>query len=153
MTRSIKAFIICSILLNLLLLGIFFGQEGKYFASHRDNIAKALPADKYKLYKDTMKRTETANQPLRDQIEQARRQAADILKAEPFNRQAYLVQIKNMQALRQQMMQRMAESIVGLAEEFSPEDRAILADTLRKPWRDRYKACDEKPNSTGNVTK
>lgn len=150
MRRSVKAFIICSILLNLLLIGIFFGQEGKYFLWPREDIAKALSADKYKLYQETMRHTEESNRALREQMTEARKRAADILKADPFNRQAYLAQIKNMQDLRAQMMQRMAESIAGLAEEFSPEDRAILADTFRRPNRRNsysHSACEEKPQT------
>jgi hypothetical protein len=39
----------------------------------------------------------------------------------------------------------MAKSVADLAEQFSPEERAILADTFRRPGgHEQRKACDDK---------
>jgi uncharacterized membrane protein len=148
MTKPIKAFIIASILLNLLLIGIFFGYESRHFMRHdrfSQEIAKQLPAEKYKLYQETMERGKDANRNVRDKLREARKRSVSLLKAEPFNRQAYLAEMKNMQSLRAELMAQMAKSVADLAEQFSPEERAILADTFRRPGgHEQRKACDDK---------
>ena len=135
MKRSMKAFIVTSVLLNLLFVGILCGREGRHFWGHKraEEIARALPADKFALYQKTMDRMEEEKTQLRKQSDEARKRSMDLLKAEPFNRQAYLAQVKNMHNLRGQMMEHMAQAVAGIAEEFLPEERAILAETLRRP--------------------
>ena len=152
MKQSIKAFIIASVLLNLLMAGVIFGHIGRHYLWQRDRmssqeLAGVLPEDKFKLFEQVMQRTEEDTSNLHEQLEEARTRAADILKAEPFNRQAYLAQIKNMQDLRAQITQHMAQSIAGFAEELTPTERVALADTLRRsgPLLHSRKTCDAKP--------
>lgn len=152
MTKPIKAFIITSILLNLLLIGIFFGYGSSVFMRQdrfSQEIAKKLPADKYKLYQEAMERRKDANHALREKLGEARKRSVNLLKAEPFNRQAYLAEMQNMQSLRGELMGQMAKSVADLAEKFTPEERAILADTFRRPGHEQHKACDDKSQAPG----
>ena len=135
MTRSFKAFIVISALLNLLMAAIIAGHMGRYLVGpHYDRdaqeIASALPENKLGLFTETMNRAEDDNGELHEQLSEARKQAANILKAEPFEKQNYLAQLRKIHDLRGKLMLRNGETISGLAEQFTPEERAILADNI-----------------------
>ncbi len=138
MSRSIKLFITVSVLLNLLLAGAVVGQWGRCAfgpgarISAKD-IAAALPLDKRQMLEKTVSSAEAENSDLRAEVLAAREKTSAILKAEPFDRAAYLAQVSKTQMLRGQMMQNMAVRMADLAANYTPEERAVLAELFRRP--------------------
>jgi len=82
-----------------------------------------------------MQRAEQDTGELREQLSDAYKKAANLLKIEPFDKKAYLTQMQEIHRLRGQIMQRMAEAIAALAEQSTPEEKMTLADMLRHPPR------------------
>lgn len=135
MKQSIKAFVIASVLLNILLAGIVVGQASRHFMPRPPlpfaEKLDALPEEKRALFEDVMKKTENDTQDLREALMDSRKRAGKLLKAEPFDRAAYMKEMQKGHELRGQMMQRMAASMADLAEKFTPEERAALAGMMR----------------------
>jgi len=132
MTKSIKAFIIASVLLNLLLAGVIFGHASKRFMRPPEGIIATLPQEKRALYEDAMDKAEAENKTLHEAFVSSRRASGKILRTEPFDRAAYMAEMQKAHEIRGQMMQRMANSVAELAGKFTPEERAILAKSLRE---------------------
>lgn len=151
MKKSLKAILIISVLFNLLLAGVILGHAGRYYfkdgrnSQYKELVAK-LPADKQKIYQDAINKAQEDSAELHEKFDEARKQAGNLLRAEKFDRDAYLAQIKTMHDLRGQIMQKIANAVADIAGQFTPQERAILADIFRKsgaPWRSR-KADDNK---------
>jgi len=140
MNSSLKLFIIFSVLLNILLVAVVAGHIGRcllYSSSHPfaftySEIAESLPENRRAIFIDTMQHADDDSRGLQEQFDSSRKQAATLLKAQPFDKQAYLAQIKTTNDLRDSLAARIAETIAGLAQQFTPEERIILADVSQK---------------------
>ena len=140
MNRSIKAFITFSVLLNLLLVGLFIGHMGRPMIGLQDRytvqeIAMALPEGKRQSFQSAMDKAEQDTGELRQQLIDARNRVASILRADPFDKAAYLQQMQLIHTLHGQVMEHMIEVVAQEAEQSTPQERAILADMLRHPPR------------------
>jgi len=134
MSQPMKLFLAVSLLLNLLLGGVILGHAShRFMRDHRQHAAESvatLPAEKRQLFEAAMQRVEQESGDLHEQISDARKEAASLLKAEPFNKAGYLAQIQHIHELRGQMMMHTAEAVAELATRFTPEERAVLATML-----------------------
>lgn len=135
MSRRVKAFVVASILLNLLLAGVVAGHAVQRLGpplKWREAVLSQLPEPKRALYESAMKEARRQNAPLADELRRAREAVALSLTAEPFDRQAYFERVAALQELENRRKMRMAEAVAGLAEHYTPEERAILAESLRR---------------------
>ena len=139
MNRRIKLLLLVSIVLNAGLVGIFIGQMSHHLLwSHNahhfpgERLAE-LPENKRKLFEDTMHSSRHDTQSLRDQADTAQKEASRLLAAEPFNEEAFITQMQHVSDLRAEMKRHMAESMASLAKQFTPQERAILADIVSHP--------------------
>ena len=139
MNASLKAFIAMSVLLNLLLAGLVIGNVSRGLMGHRnyswDEIAMSLSPEKRQHFQDAMHQAEQDTGELRQRLNDAHKKAASTLKSEPFHKEAYIAQMQQVNQLHGQIMQRMVATVAGLAEQLSPEERATLAEMLRRPPR------------------
>jgi uncharacterized membrane protein len=137
MNRHCKLLITLSMLLNLLLAGIIAGHAGRGLMPPpprgMQDMSEALPEARRAVFKDAMQRAEEDTAELHEQINEARNKAALILKAETFDKDAYMAEVQLMSKLRAQTMQRMAEAVVEVAEQSDATERATLADMVRRP--------------------
>ena len=151
MKRSLKLFVIASVLLNLLLAGVVAGYASRQMfddnrSANQQRVAAALPEQQRELFLTAMKQVEAQNKPLRAQLAKARKESLRLLRAEPFDRAAYMTQVERIQELRGQMLHTMAEAMAGLAGQFTAEERATLATLFSKPKPER-EALKEKPDA------
>lgn len=143
MSRSIKAFIIASVMLNLLLAGVVAGHFAKGFGGRVDgprwqeSVVARLPEDKQALYRETMKQARKEFEAAYADVRKARDAVRESLAAEPFDEAEYLRRVEVAQTLDAERKRRMAEAVANLAEQFTPEERAILAETLKRPGKKR----------------
>lgn len=139
MSRAIKLLLTLSILLNLLLAGLIAGHAGRYFVEGPGHmlrhVADDLPEDKQEVFESLMSKAREQSKPVREQLDSARDKAGDLLKAEPFDKAAYLEQVKKIQVLRGQMMQPMAEAIASFAAQCTQEEREEIAEAMRRSPR------------------
>jgi uncharacterized membrane protein len=80
-----------------------------------------------------MKQVREENDLLLDKLRQTRKETIRILETEPFDAAAYDRQVSLLVDLRGQMARHMADVVKGLAKKLPMEQRAKLADFLRRP--------------------
>ena len=137
MKRSFKAFVVVSFLLNILLLAIIAGQQSRALIDFRpdhdvEEIASTLPPDKAALFIAAMSRAEDDNADLQQKLINARKQSANLLQAEPFDKKAYIDQFQIVLEIARQIKHRSGELVADLATQLSPQERAILAEGILK---------------------
>jgi uncharacterized membrane protein len=139
MNTKIKSAFIASLVLNVLLLGIFFGTLSPGFgreSSRRERLTaeiEKLPEPARSRFRDKMAQIRSADDPLREQMRQRRNQAIELLVAEPFDQAAYDAQLVKINQLRGQMSKRVAEDLKQLVRELPPDQRAAVGDMLKRP--------------------
>lgn len=139
MNTKLKSAFIVSIILNVLLLGIFFGTLSPGFgreSSRRERLTaeiEKLPEPARSRFRDKMAQLRAADDPLRDQMRQARNQAIDLLVAEPLDEAAYDKQLIQISQLRGQISKRVADDLKELVRGLPPEQRATIGEMLKRP--------------------
>lgn len=139
MNTKLKSAFIVSIILNVLLLGIFFGTLSPGFgreSSRRERLTaeiEKLPEPARSRFRDKMAQLRAADDPLRDQMRQARNQAIDLLVAEPLDEAAYDKQLIQISQLRGQISKRVADDLKELLRGLPPEQRATIGEMLKRP--------------------
>lgn len=139
MNTKVKGAFIASIVLNVLLLGIFFGRLSPGFgreSSRRERLTaeiEKLPEPARSRFRDKMAQLRAADDPLREQIRQARNQAIDLLVAEPLDEAAYDKQLIQISQLRGQISKRVADDLKELVRGLPPEQRATIGEMLKRP--------------------
>jgi Spy/CpxP family protein refolding chaperone len=125
--------------LNVLLLGIFFGTLSPGFgreSSRRERLTaeiEKLPEPARSRFRDKMAQLRAADDPLREQMRQARNQAIDLLVAEPLDEVAYDKQLVQISQLRRQISKRVADDLKELVRGLPPEQRATVSELLKRP--------------------
>ena len=139
MNTKLKSAFIVSIILNVLLLGIFFGTLSPGFgreSSRRERLTaeiEKLPEPARSRFRDKMAQLRAADDPLREQMRQARNQAIDLLVAEPLDEAAYDKQLIEISQLRGQIAKRVADDLKELVRGLPPEQRAAVGEVLKRP--------------------
>ena len=139
MNTKLKSAFIVSIILNVLLLGIFFGRLSPGFgreSSRRERLTaeiEKLPEPARSRFRDKMAQLRASDDPLREQMRQARNQAIDLLVAEPLDEAAYDKQLIQINQLRGQISQRVADDLKELVRGLPPEQRAAVGAVLKRP--------------------
>ncbi|MCE3240698.1 MAG: hypothetical protein K0Q83_1205 [Deltaproteobacteria bacterium] len=139
MNTKLKSAFIVSIILNVLLLGIFFGTLSPGFgreSSRRERLTaeiEKLPEPARSRFRDKMAQLRAADDPLREQMRQARNQAIDLLVAEPLDEAAYDKQLIQISQLRGQISKRVSDDLKELVRGLPPEQRAAVGEVLKRP--------------------
>ena len=139
MNTKLKSAFIVSIILNVLLLGIFFGTLSPGFgreSSRRERLTaeiEKLPEPARSRFRDKMAQLRAADDPLREQMRQARNQAINLLIAEPFDEAVYDKQLIQINQLRGQMSKRVADDLKELVRGLPREQRAAVGEMLKRP--------------------
>ena len=138
MNAKLKSAFIASLILNVLSLGILFGTLSPGFgreSSRRERFTaeiEKLPEPARSRFRDKMAQIRSADDPLREQIRQARNEAIELLVAAPFNEAAYDKQLVKISQLRGQMSKRLAEDLKELVRGLPPEQRATVGEMLKR---------------------
>ena len=139
MNTKLKIAFIASLVLNVLLLGIFFGTLSPGFgreSSRRERLTteiEKLPEPSRSRFRDKIAQLRSADDPVREQMRQARNQAIDLLIAEPLDEAAYDKQLIQISQLRAQISKRVAEDLKELVRGLPPEQRATVGEMLKRP--------------------
>jgi uncharacterized membrane protein len=138
MNKKLKFVFLASIVVNVLLGGVFLGELPRRFDRdfyRRERMEKALtelPQPVQDRFREKMKQTREDAEPIRDQIRDARDEAIRILAAEPFDEAAYDRQVAKISELRGQFGKRMAGIVKEVAKEATPEQRKALAEMFKR---------------------
>jgi uncharacterized membrane protein len=139
MNTRLKSAFIASIVLNFLLVGIFFGTLSPGFgreSSRRERLTteiEKLPEPARSRLRDRMAQLRAADDPSREQMRQARNEAIRMLVAEPFDEAAYERQLLKVDELRRQRTKRISDDMKELVRGLPPEQRTLVGDMLKRP--------------------
>lgn len=140
MTKALKLVFLGSLVLNLLLLGVILGQVPRGLETtpstrtqRMEEALRKVPEPAQSRFREKFAQIRAANDPLRQQIDEARAETLRLLAADRFDEAAYDRQVSKIEELRDEMFKRMGQDFKKTAKEFSPEERRMLADLLRRP--------------------
>jgi uncharacterized membrane protein len=139
MSKKIKILIICSLLFNLLFIGIIIGHVSHHlskrylFIRDVEGIAERLPDNKKELFFKTIKGAHRESKNNHKQIRDIRKRIIYILTAPEFDEAAYQSSIEKLHKTRGLMMRRLADANKELAKQLNQEERKILAEYLSRP--------------------
>lgn len=139
--RLLKLFIAASLLANVLLLGIAFGHMGRSLVGmecgktthHHINmleLVSVLSVEKQREIQPDVARFDQGEKQLMDQMMQLRRKIVEIVQAKPFDKNAYMAQIKALSDLHVRHAASIANMIAEITDKCSDEERAQLTGRL-----------------------
>ncbi|MCD6034283.1 MAG: hypothetical protein K0R63_24 [Rickettsiales bacterium] len=143
MSPKIKAFLLLSTLLNIMLIGIIAGHmihKASTMSERRPpfkHLTEQLPEEKREKFQQHMAELRKANAPLREETKQIRNEAIEILTAEAFDAVAYQKKIEELHALQWKMKHQMSKLFTETAKELNQEERALLSSMLKMPEREK----------------
>jgi uncharacterized membrane protein len=139
MTKIVRLVFLASLVLNLLLLGVILGRVPSAFESgspreqRMEQALKDLPQPAQTRIREKFAQIRAAGDPLRGQMDRERAEALRLLSAERFDEAAYDRQVSKIADMRLEMFKRMAGTVKQATKEFTPEERRMFADVLRRP--------------------
>lgn len=154
MKKNIRLFVLASVLLNVLLIGVLIGQvPGRLDPGPRDNIRNLVETAEISEERRAALKAEAdemskQNEALRRRIDDLRAQAIEILSAEQFDAAAHQRLVGQLLVLRNEQRERLAKWLVTLASELNQHDRQELAKILRSSSRHRAKGSESNVKQT-----
>lgn len=155
-SRRLKYALIASLAVNLLVIGTVagsmamhaFGKHPARFGHHRGEdfglmaLTRTMPAERKKEIRKQLRDERTKLRPLFEDIRAARREAADKLAADPFDRAGLESAISVVSDKERTLRQEAVNVFLNQVERLSPDERRTLAEWWRKksePFRSRKK--------------
>ena len=135
MNQKFKWLILLSLLLNVLLVGILFGQLPRridrdgYRQQIMEQAIKKLPESAREPFRQKLEAMRAEAEPIRNQIREARDESIRIVIAEPFDEAAFDRQVNKINDLRVQM----ADILKEAAKSLPPDQRRALGETMKRP--------------------
>jgi uncharacterized membrane protein len=135
MNQKFKWIILVSLLLNVLFVGILFGElprrmdRDAYRRQIMDEAIKKLPESEREPFRQKLENMRATAEPIRKQIREARDEGIKIVIAERFDEAAFDEQVKKINDLRVQM----ADILKEAAKTLPPDQRRALGETMKRP--------------------
>lgn len=154
-----KWLLIASLGLNLLIAGAVAGAmfmhrggpHGRWGIGPQDfglmGFARSLPPERRDMVREELKGLRGALKPMRQEIRAAREEAANLLAADPFDRNALKAALVKVGTAEQSMRGTSVDRLLGVIDRFTPAERQSLSAAWKKkmergPKRD--KGADDK---------
>lgn len=140
MSKRIKLFILASVVLNLIFMGMFAGHAYRRYGIQREGQIIAL-LDKSsidKAQRDALREKLVKNMPGKDKWKDKKKWREDtiaILTAKDFDVAAYRNQLELMLQDQQSEKRQKVEVIIELASKLNQQERMALADIFRRSRR------------------
>ena len=138
MNRTFKLLFFGSVVLNVILVGVFFGRVTHRFErapsrqERLENSLKEFPEPVRSQFRDTLKRMDQEGEPLGSQIQHARDEILRIIVSDPFDEAAFDQQIKKINELRIQRAQIMTKIVKDVVKNSTPDQRKMLVEMLQR---------------------
>jgi uncharacterized membrane protein len=135
MNHKLKWVILVSIILNVLLVGILFGQLPRrfdrdvYYQRIMDQAVRKLPQSEQTAFRQKMDQMRAEAEPIRNQIREARDETIRIVTTEPFDEAAFDREVKRVNDLRLQM----AGILKKASKQLPADERRALGEALKRP--------------------
>ncbi len=152
MSKKLKIIFFVSIIINVLLVGVVIGHFStryfvkKHFKDHFPKIERELPAEKQKMLTDVMMKLHKESRGTKRKIHKLRKEIAQVVSAPEFDEQLFDKKVSELHDLHGEMARGLAEVTKKLAVKFTPEERIVLAEILkRRPHRRPHNERSHKP--------
>jgi uncharacterized membrane protein len=139
MSKKFKLAFLASLILNVVLIGVFLGQSPRHFdrtarrEQRLDQVLDGLPAEAQSRLREKMAQLRSAAQPLFERIRTAQDEAARALGAEPFDEAAYDRKIVEINRLRMESSNRLSKAAKEAAMSLPADERRRFTEMLRRP--------------------
>jgi len=152
MSKRLKIILFISIIVNVMLIGVVIGHFStrflakKHFKDHFPEISTELPAEKQEMLMDAMMKLHKESRSTKRKIRRVRKQIVEILTAPEFDEKLYDEKVEELHNLHGEMAKGLSEVTKKLAFKFTPSERRVLAEVLkRKPHRRRPHDRPDRP--------
>lgn len=106
------------------------GPSRRGYGKARYEILSQLPVEKEVLFHRAMREAREKHVKIRRQVRTLKIEMKDILAAPEFNEELFRAKNAEVQELTRVRHQAMEEAFIGLAKQYTPEERKILAELL-----------------------
>ncbi len=150
--KRLKYALVASLAVNLLVLGAVAGTMYAFhkhgrpppFAGSRDDfglmgLSRDFPSDRKKTFRRELKADRAKLRPLIEQANAARREAADALAADPFDRAKLEAAIANVREHERAVREKAVQMFLGHAETLTPDERKRLSDWWHRKAEERLR--------------
>lgn len=158
--RWIWVLLVCSLALNLLVVGLFAGSwwkhrgpdGGRYhvFTGAIERLMEDLPEAKRNHAAELVARYRESEKPLRNDRREARRAAKDAILTEPYDEQTVAAALARFREIRSGQHESMHMMMQGLLKELTLEERKKLLDYIRAGFRQRWRGRKPKPDNSSS---
>jgi uncharacterized membrane protein len=138
MSKKFKLAFLASLILNVVLIGVFLGLSPRQFdrngrrEQRMDQVLEGLPAEAQSRLREKFAQLRSVAQPLFERIRTAQDEAARALGAEPFDEAVYDRQIVEINRLRMESTDRLSKVAKETAKSLPAEERRRFAEMLRR---------------------
>ena len=136
MKKSLSVLATVIVVISLCSLGYAFEGKGHDDGAAKHELLSQLPADKAALFHQTMKEARGKTAENREQMKNLKKELRDVLTAPTFDEALFLEKMNTLQTLRQKERQTMVEGFAQVAQQFTQEERKILAEII--PFKLRH---------------
>lgn len=139
MSKKMKILVICSLLLNVMLIGIIIGDvshrlsKEEVIEKQTTELTAKLSKDKRALFHEVMRKVYSDSEDTFKQIRETRKKVLSALTAPEFDEATFQEEVDKLHKLRHIMKQRLADAAKELAHQFNRDERKILADFFKNP--------------------
>jgi uncharacterized membrane protein len=154
--RRLKLILIASLAVNLLVVGavagsMIFGRHGpRHGGSPGDDyglmgFTRVLSSDRRGPIRKAIKEQRETFKPLREAVDEARRQAADVLVVEPFSRDRLREAFDKINDADMKLKSAGQAMLLGTAETLTPDERRALKEWWEKRHARWFRGRDGRP--------
>lgn len=136
MKKSLLVSAMVIVVISLCSMGYAFEGKGRGDRSPKHDHLSQLPADKAVLFRQTMKEAREKTAENREQMKNLKKELRDVLTAPTFDEAMFLEKMNILQILRQKERQTVVEGFAQVAQQFTQEERKILAEII--PFKLRH---------------
>jgi uncharacterized membrane protein len=130
MKKSLSVLVTVIVVISLCSMASAFEGKGRGDRAPKHELLSQLPADKALLFRQTMKETREKTAENREQIKNLKKEIRDVLTAPIFDEEMFLEKMNNLRMVRQKERQTMVEGFAQVAQQFTQEERKILAEII-----------------------
>lgn len=138
MSKSLKIFLVVSVLLNVLLIGILIGTFSHTFMSRMEmrmravHFMKDLPPEKRAMVLATMKELRSETAKTKKELNIKRNEIIDVFTAPVFDPIKFDQKVAEMHGIMGELVQKLDDSTKKIAGELTPQERKILGEAIRR---------------------
>lgn len=128
--------LVLSLSINLLVAGIFIGSkwthEGRHAHHARDHglmgFTKSMDGERRQVIQELAKVHRERGRALRKEVRSKQRAAMELLKAEPYDREAFVAALDDALKERADARRELTEQFVGMIDQLTDEERRAYAE-------------------------